>query len=91
MYFNAIILFFVAIPYWIYVEFYLDVFLISFIGGVISLTGISFLNTALALDGPAGPITAISAMNSPLLVIIMGIWNQKMISAMQIIACISGM
>jgi hypothetical protein len=50
-----------------------------------------FLNLAFTLDGPAGPVTAISAMSSPALVVVMALVNWKMISAMELIACLFGM
>jgi hypothetical protein len=91
MLFNAVILIFAAIPYWTSIEFFPDLFVIGFIGGSVSQMGLAFLNLAFALDGPAGPVLAISAMSSPALVVVMALVNWKMISAMELIACLFGM
>ena len=41
--------------------------------------------------GPAGPVTAISAMSSPALVVVMAILDAKMLSLYEIAACLLGM
>ena len=41
--------------------------------------------------GPAGPVTAISAMSSPSLVVLIAVWNGKMISLLELIGVIFGM
>ena len=47
--------------------------LLGFIAGAIACIGIVFLNAAFTSGGPAGPVTAISAMSSPSLVVVMAI------------------
>jgi len=49
------------------------------------------LNIAYTKGGPAGPVTAISAMSSPSLVVLYAIWNGKMISLLELIGVIFGM
>lgn len=53
--------------------------------------GIVSLNIAYTKGGPAGPVTAISAMSSPSLVVLIAIWNGKMISLLELVGVIFGM
>lgn len=91
MYFNMILFFFVAIPYWTLIEFYFDVFVIGLLGGISCTLANVFLNLALEHDGPAGPVMAISAMSSPELVVVISLVDWKHISLLELIACLFGM
>ena len=63
----------------------------GFISGNIACLGIVSLNVAFTNGGPAGPVTAISAMSSPSVVVLMAIWDRKMISPLELIGVIFGM
>ena len=91
MSFNFIILFFISIPYWNKHEFFHDLFWMGLFGGFINAGALMWLNKAFTSGGPAGPVTAITAMSSALLVVIMAIIDHKMISLLELIACIFGM
>ena len=95
--FNALFIFsligflFGALPHWSQSDFHPDLLLIGFISGTIACLGIVLLNTAFTIGGPAGPVTAISAMSSPCLVVLVAIREGKMISLLELIGVIFGM
>ena len=95
--FNAIFVFsviaflFGALPYWLNNECQIDLLIIGIISGNAACLGIVLLNKAYNSGGPAGPVTAISALSSPCLVIIIAIKDGKMISLLELIGVILAM
>jgi len=59
--------------------------------GSVACIGIVFVNLAYTTGGPAGPVTAITAMSSPGLVVVMAVTDGRMISALEVIAVLFGM
>lgn len=85
---NVIVLAF-AIPYWVNKDFNNYLFWVGAAGSIINTLGLVCIQNALAI-GPAGPISAIAACSSILLVIIEALKVGKMISLAEIIGLIFG-
>ena len=78
-----------AIPYWTIVNFDKKLFWIGLFGSVINVLGLVCIQNALA-KGPAGPVSAIAAVSTLLVVIIEAIINHKMLNFMELIGVILG-
>ena len=66
---NFLIFVFAAIPYWKKVEFDKNMFITGLWGSIVNAVAIVFIQNA-NKRGPLGPVAAIGAMYSPLLVIV---------------------
>ena len=90
--FNLIITVFIAIPYWfMYQKIHWDMFFLGILGSAICCCANVSMNIAFTTNGPAGPITAICAMSSPLLAIVMAIKDNKPLTPLELIGIICGM
>ena len=83
-------LLFVAVPYWLKVHFSPWLFCIGFIGSVINVIGLVCLQNALS-QGPAGPVSAITATAALLNVVIEAVLNQKLLSYLEFICLFLGL
>ena len=78
-----------AIPYWVIFGFSTYLFWLGLIGSIINTLAIVCIQNALSL-GPAGPVSAIIAVGSVLLVIIEAFKHSTMISLMECIGLVLG-
>ena len=60
------------------------------LGGLVGGVGLTCMQNAM-IRGPGGPIFAITSMSSPCLVVIEALVNWKMVSSMELLACIFGL
>ena len=86
---NFFILIFGAVPYWSLVEFNKSTFITGLWGSIINAVAINFIKIAQKL-GPLGPVAAIAAMYSPLLVIVEALKQNRMISLLELVGVVLG-
>ena len=79
---NVLILIFGAFPYWSLKNFELSTFITGMWGSIINSIAWVTIQQANIL-GPLGPVAAITALYSPLLVVVEAIKSQQMISILE--------